>query len=105
MEMIMNRIFILSLILFFTPSFAAEPNDLQELLEQVKEERTQEKVALAQREQKFKKARDKQKKLLDTAIKTLEADEKRSTTLRKNYDSYTCNIRVSMKISNIRKNT
>jgi len=93
--MIMNRIFLLSLVLFLTPSFAAEPNNLQELLEQVKEERTQGKVALAQREQKFKNARDKQNKLLDTALKTLEADEKRSITLRKNYDSY--DIEISRK--------
>jgi biopolymer transport protein ExbB len=84
----MNRMLILSLVLFFTPTFAAEPNSLQELLEQVKEEREQEKEQLAKRELKFKMARSKQKQVLDAALKKLEADEKRSETLRKNYDSY-----------------
>ncbi len=90
--MIMNRLIILSLVLFINPSFAAEPSDLQELLEQVKNERTQEKEELAKRELRFKNAQNKQKKLLDAALKKLEADEKRSTTLRKNYDSYDLEI-------------
>jgi biopolymer transport protein ExbB len=84
----MNRFLILSLVLFFTPTFAAEPNSLQELLEQVKEDREQEKEQLAKRELKFKMARSKQKQILNAALKKLEADEKRSETLRKNYDSY-----------------
>jgi len=88
----MNRLIILSLVLFINPSFAAEPSDLQELLEQVKNERTQEKEELAKRELRFKNAQNKQKKLLDAALKKLEADEKRSTTLRKNYDSYDLEI-------------
>jgi biopolymer transport protein ExbB len=86
--MIMKKLFIFSLILFFTPLFAAEPNNLQELLTQVKEDREQEKELLAKRELKFKKAHSKQKQILDAALKKLEADEKRSETLRKNYESY-----------------
>jgi biopolymer transport protein ExbB len=84
----MKKLFIFSLILFFTPLFAAEPNNLQELLTQVKEDREQEKELLAKRELKFKKAHSKQKQILDAALKKLEADEKRSETLRKNYESY-----------------
>lgn len=85
---------ILSLALFITPciSVAAEPVNLQELLEQVKKERVQEKEELVQRELKFKNARDKQKDLLNTAIKKLKDEENRSETLRKNYDSYDLEI-------------
>ncbi len=86
--MIMNRIFILSLILFFSPSFAAEPDSLQQLLEQVKEDRAQEKEEFAKRELKFKHARDKKKQILDAALKKLETTESRSETLRNNYNSY-----------------
>jgi biopolymer transport protein ExbB len=86
--MMMSRLILLSLVLFFSSSFAAEPNDLQELLEQVKKERSQEKEVLAKRELKFKNAKSKQQKLLGAALKKLAADEKRSETLRKNYDSY-----------------
>lgn len=84
----MNRIFILSLILFFSPSFAAEPDSLQQLLEQVKEDRAQEKEEFAKRELKFKHARDKKKQILDAALKKLETTESRSETLRNNYNSY-----------------
>ncbi len=84
----MNKLFIISLLLFFSLSFAAEPDSLQALLEQVKEDRVQEKKELANRELKFKNARDKQKQLLSAAIKKLEEDEKQSETLRKNYASY-----------------
>lgn len=87
--MIMKKLLILlSLVITFSPSFAAEPSSLQELLEQVKEDRVQEKQELANREQKFKNARDKQKQLLDVALKKLEEDEKRSDALRKSYASY-----------------
>lgn len=90
----MNKILILSLVLFFTPLFAtaAEPNSLQELLEQVKEDRAQEKQELVKREQKFKNARDKQKQLLDAALKKLDDEEKRSESLRKSYATYDQNI-------------
>jgi len=84
----MNKIIILSLLLFFTPSFAAEPNSLQELLEQVKADRVQEKQELEKRELKFKNANDKQKQLLSDALRKLEENEKRSETLRKNYETY-----------------
>jgi biopolymer transport protein ExbB len=86
--MIMNRILIITLVLFFTPTFAAAPDSLQELLQQVKEDRAQEKRELAKRELKFKQARNKQKQILNAALKKLEADEKRSDSLRKNYDTY-----------------
>ena len=85
----MNRlIVILSLAIFIMPSFViAEPNNLQELLEQVKQERSQEKEELTKRELKFKKAKRKQQELLDTALKKLETNESRSETLRNNYNS------------------
>ena len=88
----MNKVIILSLLLSFTPSFAAEPNSLQELLEQVKADRMQEKQELEKRELKFKSAHDKQKQLLGAALKKLEENEKRSETLRKNYETYDQNI-------------
>jgi biopolymer transport protein ExbB len=84
----MNKLILISLVLFLTPTFAAEPTSLQELLEQVKEDRAQEKEQLAIREMKFKKARNKQKQILNAALKKLEADEKRSESLRKSYASY-----------------
>jgi len=88
----MSRFIILSLILFITPSFAGEPDSLLELLEQVKKERSQEREVLAKRELKFKKAQSKQKVLLAAALKKLAADEKRSETLKKNYNSYDLEI-------------
>lgn len=88
----MKRLILLSLVLFFSSSFAAEPNDLQELLEQVKKERSQEKEALAKRELTFKNTRNKQKGLLSAALKNLEKEETRSASLRKSYDSYDLEI-------------
>lgn len=84
----MNKTLLLCLVLFFSPSFAAEPDSLQELLEQVKEDRVQEKVELAKRELRFKNARNKQEQILNATLKILETDEKRSVALRKNYASY-----------------
>jgi len=88
----MNRLIFLSLFIFLTPVSAEEPNDLQSLLEQVKKERSQEKEVLAKREAKFKSAHSKQKGLLDIALKKLEKEEARSTSLRKNYDTYDLEI-------------
>ncbi len=88
----MNRLIFLSLFIFLAPVSAAEPNDLQSLLEQVKKERSQEKEILAKRESKFKSAHSKQKGLLDSALKKLANEEARSSSLRKNYDSYDLEI-------------
>jgi biopolymer transport protein ExbB len=88
----MNKLIFLSLFLFLTPVSADEPNDLQSLLELVKKERSQEKEVLAKRESKFKSARSKQKGLLAIAQKRLAKEEARSTTLRKNYDTYDLEI-------------
>jgi biopolymer transport protein ExbB len=88
----MNRLIILSLLIFLTPAVADEANDLQSLLEQVKKDRSQEKEVLAKRELKFKNNRNKQKVLLATAIKKLETEEQRSESLRKSYDSYDLEI-------------
>lgn len=88
----MNKLIFLSLFLFLTPVSADEPNDLQSLLELVKKERSQEKEVLAKRESKFKSARSKQKGLLAIAQKKLAKEEARSTTLRKNYDTYDLEI-------------
>ncbi len=88
----MDRLILISLILFLSPAFAEEPQSLQALLEQVKKERGQEKEEIAKRELKFKNARNKQKNLLDKALKDLEKEEKRSESLRKSYDSYELEI-------------
>ncbi|MBL1142385.1 MAG: MotA/TolQ/ExbB proton channel family protein [Proteobacteria bacterium] len=88
----MKKSFILSLLIFFSHSFAAEPGSLQELLDQVKQERAQEKQELVKREQKFKNARDKQEQLLNAALKKLDEDERRSEALRKSYASYETTI-------------
>ena len=90
--MIMKKLIILSLTLFITPVFAAGPNNLDELLEQVKKERTLEKEEYAQRELKFKNARDKQKQLLLAASVQLQADEKQSEKLKTQYESYDLDI-------------
>lgn len=84
----MQKILLLSLLIFITPAIAEEPGSLQELLEQVKAERAQEKQELTNREEKFKNARDKQKELLDAALKKLKDDERRSESLRKSYAAY-----------------
>jgi len=84
----MKKILLLSLFLFIAPSYAAEPNSLQELLEQVKQDRAHEKEELLKRELKFKSARNKQKQLLNTALEKLDIDEKRSETLRNTLENY-----------------
>lgn len=83
----MNRLIILSLLIFLSPAFADEPNDLQSLLEQVKNDRSLEKQALAKRESIFANDRNKQKELLSAATKKLEEVEARSESLRSSYDS------------------
>jgi biopolymer transport protein ExbB len=82
----MNRLIILGLLIFLSPAFADEPNDLQSLLEQVKNDRSQEKQALAKRESVFANDRNKQKELLAEASKKLEEVEARSEFLRKSYN-------------------
>ena len=88
----MYKFILLSLALFIAPSVAAEPGTLQELLDQVKKERIQEKEEFTKRELKFKNARDKQQSLLAAATKKLEKEEQRSTALKKSYDSYDLEI-------------
>lgn len=88
----MNRLIFLSLFLFLAPISAAEPNDLQSLLEQVKKERSQEKEVLAKRELKFKSAHSKQKGLLAIALEQLAKEEALSSSLRKSYDTYDLEI-------------
>ena len=62
-----NIIAVAFLCLFNLNGFAAEPGNLQQLLEKVKKERTQEKEELAKRELKFKNALDQQRQLLAEA--------------------------------------
>lgn len=88
----MNRLIFLTLFVFLAPVSADEPDNLQSLLEQVKKERSQEKEELAKRELKFKSAHNKQKELLDIALKKLDIEEARSASLRKNYDTYDLEI-------------
>ncbi|MGB1800945.1 MAG: MotA/TolQ/ExbB proton channel family protein, partial [Gammaproteobacteria bacterium] len=84
----MKKIILASLFLFISPLYAAEPTSLQELLEQVKQDRVQENKELAKREIKFKNALSKQKQLLEAALKKLQKDEKTSETLKNNYAAY-----------------
>jgi biopolymer transport protein ExbB len=91
----MNKLFLLSLLFFLSPAYAAEPVSLQELLEQVKKDRTQERQELEKRELKFKNSHAKQKSLLNVASKALEKEESRSEALRKSYDNY--DIEISRK--------
>lgn len=84
----MKKIIILSFLLCLNPAYAAESNNLQSLLEQVKKERSQEKEALAKREAKFKAAKNKQKALLSNALKKLAKEEVQSASLKKIYESY-----------------
>ena len=67
----MKKLILLSFVLFVTPLYSEEPNNLDELLEQVKRERILEKEELLERESKFKNAHSKQKKLLAIAEKKL----------------------------------
>lgn len=67
-------------------TLAAEPETLQQLLELVKEERTLEKKELAEREQRFKDARDKQQQLLQAAQDQLKKDEATSEKLKREFD-------------------
>ena len=54
----MNRYINIIFILLISSTYAAEPTNLDELLEQVKRERVEEKEALINRESKFKNARN-----------------------------------------------
>ena len=95
----MKRLLIIaSLFLFIAPVHAAEPTTLQELLEQVKQDRVQENKELAKREIKFKNALTKQKQLLEAALKKLQKDEKTSETLKDNYAAYEKRISTQNKV-------
>ena len=81
----MNRYINIIFILLISSTYAAEPTNLDELLEQVKRERVEEKEALINRESKFKNARNEQKKLLSSANKKLKEEEDRSVSLKATY--------------------
>ena len=66
---------------------------MDELLEQVKKERTLQKEELLQRESRFKNAYSKQKKLLEVAAKKLKEEEDRSESLKATYESYDSEIK------------
>jgi biopolymer transport protein ExbB len=89
----MKKLILLSFVLFVTPLYSEEPNNLDELLEQVKRERILEKEELLERESKFKNAHSKQKKLLAIAEKKLKEEEERSTSLKATYESYDSEIK------------
>ena len=59
----MKKLILFCFVFFVTPLYSEEPNNLDELLDQVKRERVQEKEELLERELKFKNAHSKQKKL------------------------------------------
>lgn len=83
----MMRILLPLLLLVMTPhSHAAEPRTLDQLLDLVKEERTLEKKELAEREQRFKNARDKQQQLLNAALAQLQKDEATSEALKQEFE-------------------
>ncbi len=95
----MNRLTILlGFSLFVSSLYAEEPSNLDELLEQVKKERTLEKEELLQRESRFKNAHSKQKKLLDVAVKKLKEEEDRSESLKATYESYDIEIKKQKEI-------
>jgi len=90
----MNRLIILlSFNLILSSLHADEPSNLDELLEQVKEERTLQNEEFLQRELRFKNAHSKQKKLLDVAVKKLKEEEDRSESLKATYESYDIEIK------------
>ena len=101
----MNRLIVLGLILFITSPYAEEPSNLDELLEQVKKERTLEKEELLQRESKFKDAHSKQKKLFELATKKLKEEEDRSKSLKATYESYDIEIKKQKEILDERMGT
>ena len=101
----MNRLIVLGLILFITSPYAEEPSNLDELLEQVKKERTLEKEELLQRESKFKDAHSKQKKLFELATKKLKEEEDRSESLKATYESYDSEIKKQKEILDERMGT
>lgn len=94
----MKKIILASLFLLISPVYAAEPTSLQELLEQVKQDRVQENKELAKREIKFKNALSKQKQLLEAALKKLQKDEATSETLKNNYSAYEKSISAQNKV-------
>ncbi len=94
----MKKIILASLFLFISPIYAAEPTSLQELLEQVKQDRVQENKELAKREIKFKNALSKQRQLLEAALKKLQKDESTSETLKSNYAAYEKRISAQNKV-------
>ncbi len=82
------KLFIYILILMSVlPCVRAEsPRTLDELVEQVRKERLQEKKENAEREQKFRQARDQQQQLLNEARAELAAIEKHTEELKAIYD-------------------
>lgn len=78
--MLISQIFCSSL------SLAAMPKNLDELLLRVKSDKTKEKVLNLEREAAFIAAKSKQKGLLKTAKKTLEAEESRGASIKVSYD-------------------
>ena len=94
----MNRYINIIFILLISSTYAAEPTNLDELLEQVKRERVEEKEALINRESKFKNARNEQKKLLSSANKKLKEEEDRSVSLKATYESYDIEIKKQKEI-------
>ena len=94
----MNRYINIIFILLISSTYAAEPTNLDELLEQVKRERVEEKEALINRESKFKNARNEQKKLLSSANKKLKEEEYRSVSLKATYESYDIEIKKQKEI-------
>ncbi len=102
----MNRLIILlSLITCLPTLYAEEPSNLDELLEQVRNERTLQKEELLQRESRFKNAHSKQKKLLDVALKKLKEEEDRSELLKASYESYDVEIKKQKEILDERMGT
>ena len=83
-KIILNVIFIF--IFLSCSSLQAEPSSLVQLLEQVKQERSTEKKELAEREARFKEARDKQEQLLSNAKNKLQSLEQDSERLKQLYE-------------------
>jgi biopolymer transport protein ExbB len=80
-------IIILSVCINSTVSAETLPATLDELLEQVRNAHTMEKIENEEREERFRLARDEQKQLLKEALSQLVIEEKRGETLRNYYES------------------
>ncbi len=83
----MSKLWILAALLLVTVDLGATPRSLEDLLDHVRRERTQEKKTIEQRERRFLAARDRQKELLREAQDELHEQESRNDGLTESYEA------------------